>query len=91
MGGSRKKLLMITMMVVNMIEPYLQKIVILLNSKGYVTGVKSTVIRVQTVEMVQRILSFHHMADVGSVLRKDISCMLVSSLKRRELSLTKPI
>ena len=73
---------MTTMLVMKTREPYLQKTGIPLNSKGYVTGVESVVIRVQTVEMVGRILSFHQMADVGSVLMKDISCMCVRSSKR---------
>ena len=35
--------------------------------------------------------SFQKMVDVGSVLRKDINCMLVRSSKQKELSLTKLI
>ena len=81
---------MMTMMVVNMRKPCLQKTDILLNSKGHVTSVESTVTKVYTVVMMGRV-SFQKMADVGSVLRKDINCMLVRSLKLKELSLTKLI
>ena len=89
MHGSRWKLLMMTMMVMNMIKPCLQKTGILLNSKGHVTTVESMVTKVYT-DMMGRV-SFQKMADVGSVLRKDINCVLVRSLKLKELSLKKLI
>ena len=81
---------MMTMLVVNMREPYLQKTGILFNSKGHVTSVEGMVTKVQTVVMMGRV-SFSKMAPVGFVLRKDIGCLIVRSLKRQELNLTELI
>ena len=81
---------MMTMMVVNMREPYLQKTGILLNSKGHVTSVEGMVIKVQTVMMMGRV-SFQKMPLVGFVPRKYIGFFTVESLKRQELNLTELI
>ena len=62
---------MMTMMVVNIREPYLQKTDILLNSKGCVTGVESMVTKIDSIQIIQRDNTQKETA-VGFVLGKDM-------------------
>jgi hypothetical protein len=85
--GSRWKLIMMTILIMNTRKPYFQKTDVLLNLKGRVTSVEGRVIKVQTVLMMGRI-SFLKMALVGFVLRKVIGCLIVRSSEMQELNLT---
>ena len=50
--GSRWKLIMMTILVMNTRKPYFQKTDVLLNLKGRVTSVEGRVIKVQTVVII---------------------------------------